>query len=193
MRYARVGVASWAIASVLVVVVVGVAWVRSQGAAAPDRGAAAAAARAADRAPAGAADRAPADAAAPVDPSPEAPAAPSQEAGAAAYQAECAGCHRAGEARGRSIPALRGHAVALFTSDGGREYLIDLMLDGVVRFEEDGRTVYDETHPAYEQLSNEAVAGILNYMLVSWGNDELLPPEPRLYAAAEVAARRGGA
>jgi len=64
------------------------------------------------------------------------------------------------------------------------------MLDGRVRFIEDGRTVYEETHPAYEQLSNEVVAAILNYMLVSWGNEELLPTGARLYTAAEVAARR---
>lgn len=33
------------------------------------------------------------------------------------------GCHREGEARGRSIPALRGLAVELVTSEGGRDTL----------------------------------------------------------------------
>ena len=177
MRYTRVGFASYAIAGVLLVTVLSVAWARSRASAAPGIEAAGATAPAAG-------------VAAPRSPEPDGLAPPPQEADAAAYEAECSGCHRSGEARGRAVPALRVHAVSLFTSEGGREYLIDLMLDGSVRFVEDGRTQYDDTHPAYEELSNETVASILNHMLVSWGNRELLPQDARLYTAAEVAARR---
>jgi cytochrome c5 len=171
MRYTRVGVASYAIASALVVTVLGVAWARSQG-------------RAGTRAITESSAEVPAAEA------PGGPAPPPQESGAAAYEAECGGCHRDGEARGRSIPALRGHAVTLFTSEGGREYLIDLMIDGRVRFVESARTVYEETHPSYEELADATIAAILNHMLVSWGNENLLPTELRLYTAAEVAAQR---
>jgi hypothetical protein len=62
------------------------------------------------------------------------------------------GCLREGEARGRSIPALRGLAVDLLTSEGGRDYLIDFMLTGRVRMIEDGRVTYEETHPSYGEL-----------------------------------------
>ena len=178
MRYTRVGVASYAIASVLVVTVLGVAWARSRAPSPPTPPTASTEAPA--TAPSGAAAPAPGAAPAP------------QDSGAAAWEAECGACHRDGEARGRSIPALRGLAVTLFTSRGGREYLIDLMLDGRVRSVENGRTEYVESHPSYEELSDASIAAILNHMLESWGNQELLPAEPPLYTAAAVAARRAG-
>ena len=180
MRYTRVGVASYAIASVLVVTVLGVAWARSRAPAPP------APAQAGTQAGTEAAAEAPSETAAP-EPGPAA-----QESAAAAYEAECGSCHRDGEARGRSIPALRGLAVTLFTSRGGRAYLIDLMLDGGVRSIDNGQTVYAETHPSFEELSDARIAAILNHMLESWGNQELLPSEPALYTATAVAARREG-
>jgi hypothetical protein len=164
VRYTRIGRASYAIASVLVVTVVGVAWARSRPLPQPD-------------------------VPTPVGPA-DAPVVESQASGADAYRSECAGCHGEGQARGRSIPALRGLAVELFTSEGGRDYLIDFMLDGRVRSMEDGRIVYLDGHPSYPELPDATIAAILDHMLVSWGNDELLPAEARLYTAEEVAARR---
>jgi mono/diheme cytochrome c family protein len=166
VRYTKIGTASYAIAAGLVVAVVTVAWARSRPAAEP------AAATPAERAPA-----VPGTLAA-------------QESDAAAYRADCASCHREGEARGRSIPPLRGYVVELFTSEGGRDYLVDFMLTGRVRIIEEGRVMYDETHPSYGQLSDERIAGILNYMLTSWGNDALLPDDRRLYTGADIAAGR---
>lgn len=164
MRYTRIGFASYAIASVLLILVVGVAWARSR--------------------PVAETAAVPSE-----EPAPDAPPAP-QEAGEAAWQAECAGCHGAGVARGRSIPALRAHAVELFAAEGGRDYLVDFMLTGAVRYVEEGRIVLDETHPAYAELTDQRIAAILSYMLTSWGNEELLPDGARLYSAAEIAARR---
>ena len=174
MRYTRIGTASYAIAAVLVVAVVAVAWARSRPASEP-------------------VGAPPAEATPPTLATQQTPEAPvgvaAQEAGAAAYGAECAGCHREGEARGRSIPALRGLAADLFTSEGGRDYLIDFMLTGRVRTLEDGRATYDETHPSYAGLSDGSIAGILNHMLTSWGNEALLP-DRRPYTESEIAARR---
>jgi mono/diheme cytochrome c family protein len=164
VRNTRIGLASYAIASVLVVAVVGVAWTRSR--ALPEPEATPAAERAAE------------------------PIADAQESGATDYQSECSGCHGEGQARGRSIPALRGFAVELFTSEGGRAYLIDFMLDGRVRSVEDGEVAYVESHASYGELPDARIAAILDHMLVSWGNDALLPAERRPYTAAEVAARR---
>lgn len=164
MRYTRIGLASYAIASVLVVAVVGVAWARSRPLSEPE--AIPAVERVAE------------------------PTVVTQESGAAAYQSECSGCHGEGQARGRSIPTLRGFAVELFTSEGGREYLIDFMLDGRVRSMEDGEVAYIDGHPSYGELPDARIAAILDHMLVSWGNDALLPAERRSYTAAEVAARR---
>lgn len=168
MRYTGIGAASYAIAAVLVVAAVTVAWIRSR--------------------------HAPEDATPATPTLPEATGSPvgvpSQESGDAAYRARCAGCHREGEARGRRIPALRGIAVDLFVSEGGRDYLIELMLTSRVRMTEDGRVTHDEAHPSYAELSDASIAGILNHVLTSWGNAALLPDDRRPYTAAEVAAHR---
>lgn len=64
------------------------------------------------------------------------------------------------------------------------------MLIGMVRVIVDGWVKYEETHPRYGGLSDERVAGILNHMLTSWGNEALLPDDRRLYTEAEIAVRR---
>jgi cytochrome c5 len=164
MRYTRIGFAAYAIAAVLVIVVVGVAWARSRSLPEPTSTAA--------------------------DEVASRPGAAPQESGAAAYQAECGGCHGAGEARGRGIPALRVHAVELLSSEAGRDYLIDFMLTGRVRSMQDGRASYDESHPSYAELTDGRIAAILNHMLASWGNEALLPAGARLYAPGDIASRR---
>jgi mono/diheme cytochrome c family protein len=163
VRYTRIGHASYAIGAVLVVTAVGVAWARSR------------------TAPEGPPSAVGAAATGPTS---------AQDVGATVYDAECSGCHGTGEARGGGIPALRGGAVSLFSSEGGREYLIELLLDGRVRKAETGGIAYVESHPGYPRLSDAEVAAVLNHMLVSWGNDALLPRETTRYTATEVAARR---
>ena len=162
MRYTRIGLASYAIGAVLVVTAVGVAWARRR------------------PAPEGPPSAVGAAASGPTS---------AQDVGATVYDAECSGCHGPGEAR-RGIPALRGGAVSLFTAEGGREYLIELLLDGRVRRAETGGIAYVQSHPGYPRLSDAEVAAVLNHMLVSWGNDAFLPRETIRYTAAEVAARR---
>lgn len=155
MRYTRVGLASYSIAAMLVVTVVGVAWARSRSSAPLDSGGDMTGALGAD-----------------------------------VYARECRGCHGTGEARGRSMPALRGRVVDLFASSGGRDYLIDLLLDGRVRRVESGEPTLVDSHPGYAHLSDVEVAAVLNHMLSSWGNDALLPERATLYVDDEVAARR---
>jgi mono/diheme cytochrome c family protein len=170
MRHTRVRAASYAIAGILALTAAAVGWARSRD----------------TYATAAAGEAAPAEAAAmPVAAMPVA-----SDSGAAVYARECRSCHGEGEARGRRIPPLRGLAVELLVAEGGREYLIDLMFDGRVRFEEDGKLVYQKTHPAYPHLNDAQVAAVLNHMLAAWGNQALLPRGTRPYTAAEVAGRR---
>jgi mono/diheme cytochrome c family protein len=112
-----------------------------------------------------------------------------RELGSRLYAAECASCHPAGRGGG-GLPPLRGHAVDLFTSEGGREYLLDLMLDGVVRTEVGGAVELIASHPPFDGLRDAEIAALLNHMLTSWGNDALLPPGIELYAPADAEARR---
>lgn len=103
---------------------------------------------------------------------------------------QCASCHGAGESRGRSIPSLHGFAVELLESAGGRRYLVDLLLDGRVRRVVGGEVSFVPSHPDYARLSDEELAAVLNHMLTSWGNAELLPERERPYTADEIASRR---
>ncbi|HUF17070.1 MAG TPA: cytochrome c [Thermoanaerobaculia bacterium] len=113
-----------------------------------------------------------------------------QDLGARVYAAECASCHPAGRG-GAGLPPLRVHAVDLFLSEGGREYLIDLLLDGVVRSEVDGAIELMESHPPFDGQTDAQLAAVLNHMLTSWGNDGHLPPDRALYLPEDVKTRRG--
>jgi mono/diheme cytochrome c family protein len=113
-----------------------------------------------------------------------------QDLGARVYAAECSSCHPAGRG-GAGLAPLRVHAVDLFLSEGGHEYLIDLLLDGVVRTQVDGTIELVESHPPYDGLTDARLAAVLNHMLTSWGNDRHLPPDRALYVPEDVEARRG--
>lgn len=96
------------------------------------------------------------------------------------WDARCASCH-----------VELGYIPALFVADGGRDYLLDLMLFGA-RGE---AVIYGELQsfrhrPFAEQFSDEEMAGLLNLMLLAWGNEEALPDGAELYTADEVAAAR---
>jgi mono/diheme cytochrome c family protein len=113
-----------------------------------------------------------------------------QAEGERVYAARCAGCHGAGE-RTRRVPALRGHVPKLFLADGGRDYLIDLLLFGFEGRLEVGSDAYDSRHPVYkDRLSDEEVAAVLNQMLVSWNNGQDLPKGVEFYRPEEVTQHR---
>jgi hypothetical protein len=172
MRYTRIGTAAWLIALFLVVTALLVAFVRSGTADRPEQLTA-------------------------VEPlqqnggEQEKPAVSFawREIGARAWAAECGSCHPAGEGR-RRIPSLRGYAVELFHSEGGREYLIDVLLEGVVRTEVKGAVELVASHPTSAELSDERLAAVLNHMLTAWGNEALLSSEDSLYEAREITSRR---
>lgn len=95
------------------------------------------------------------------------------------WEARCAGCH-----------VTLDYVPEVFAAEGGREYLIDLMLFGA-RGE---AYLYGEwqslRHRPYGEFDDEQIAGLLNLMLLAWGNDEALPEGTQLYEAQEVAAAR---
>jgi hypothetical protein len=99
--------------------------------------------------------------------------------GGALYAGSCRGCH------------LRlTHVPALVAADGGRAYLIDLLLFGFAGEAEIDGSLERFDHPPFAELSDEDVAGVLNHLLVSWGNEEDLPDDVALYRPAEVAGAR---
>lgn len=118
----------------------------------------------------------------------EAPAAVSASApqerpwfdlGMEVWDARCYSCH-----------ADLTYIPDLFREDGGRAYLLDLMLFGIR-----GEVVIEGAptnlrHRAYGSLSDDELSAVLNLMLVAWGNDEALGAEPAFYTPEEVAAAR---
>lgn len=113
------------------------------------------------------------------------------EAGYAVYEAACMACH-GGEGQGRrgQFPPLVGHVPDMLGRDGGRAYLVDVVLNGVA-----GPTVIDGVHydgfmPPSRHLSDEDIAALLNYLAHAWGNEDTLPADHAPFVAAEVAERR---
>lgn len=109
-----------------------------------------------------------------------------------AYNAQCAACHqRDGSGVRGAFPPLADHVPALAAPEGGREYLIDLVLYGLAGAIEVKGVNYRGMMPGMARLSNDDVAATLNHALLSWGNEEFLPEGFELITTEEVEQRRG--
>jgi len=110
--------------------------------------------------------------------------------GASVYQ-RCVSCHTsAGSGIGGVFPPLAGHAAKLVNAD--RTYPIQVLLFGLGgEIEVEGKK-YNGTMPALgDQLKDDEIAAVLNYVLSSWGNDKMLPKGHKEYTSAEVKGLRG--
>lgn len=108
-------------------------------------------------------------------------AATGAEPSPAAYQANCAACHQPnGQGLTGAFPPLAGNPHVT----GDADYVIDTVLNGrqgelVVN----GQT-YNAVMPPMQHLSDAEIAGAINFVRSSWGNDA--PP----VTVEQVAARR---
>lgn len=109
--------------------------------------------------------------------------------GATAYT-PCAACHMAnGLGIPGAFPPLAGHAPELYAAD--RTYPVLVLLYGVMgQLQIDG-TPYNGLMPSHGHLGDAEIAAILNYVMTSFGNEELLPGDFTPFEAADVAAERG--
>ena len=97
------------------------------------------------------------------------------------WDARCAGCH-----------VELGYLSDVTAAEGGRSYLIDLMLygiDGDVVIE--GETVALRHRPFADTFDDEEHAALLNFMVTAWGNEDALPDGFDLYEPEEIAEQRG--
>lgn len=109
------------------------------------------------------------------------------ETGEAAYRNNCALCHQT-NAQGLAgqFPRLAGRIAAIAATHAGREYLIEVLLNGMA-----GRITVDDTliqgvMPSFRTLSDEQIAAVLSYLTG-------LPPganKPVRFRAKEPAALR---
>jgi cytochrome c oxidase subunit 2 len=108
------------------------------------------------------------------------------ERGAAIYAANCSSCHgSAGLGITGAFPPLAGQAAEIAALDGGRAYLIDSLLYGLMGQISVRGVTYNGVMPAWSQLSDGDIAAVLDHIVGLDG------PTATPFAAAEVAAERG--
>ncbi|MGZ8429514.1 MAG: c-type cytochrome [Candidatus Deferrimicrobiaceae bacterium] len=110
--------------------------------------------------------------------------------GAAVYE-RCSICHKpTGSGIGGVFPPLAGHAPQLVKAD--RAYPVQVILFGLEgEIEVEGKK-YNGAMPALgNQLKDDEIAAVLNYVLAGWGNDKIVPKGHKEYTPAEVKGIRG--
>jgi hypothetical protein len=95
------------------------------------------------------------------------------------WDARCYSCH-----------AALTHVPELFLAEGGRTYLLEMMLFGVRGEVAIEGVPVNLRHRPYAFLDDEQLAAALNLMLVAWDNDESMPTEPSFYTTQEIADAR---
>ncbi|GEM81998.1 cytochrome c-552 [Meiothermus hypogaeus NBRC 106114] len=103
--------------------------------------------------------------------------------------AQCQGCHQpTGAGIPGVFPPLAGHVPEILAAKGGREYLIQVLLYGLQGQITVKGAKYQGAMPAYTQLKDEEIAGLLNHISTQWGNK--FPTGQQAFTAAEVKAQR---
>ena len=139
-------------------------------------------------------------------PAPEGQTAPAAQAAADSWDAQlgetvfttnCASCHQAtGQGIPGAFPPLAGHAPELVAADGGRAYLVNVLLYGLQGPITVSDTAYNGVMPAWGHLGDDQLAAVANHVLHAWDNDQALPDDfapiqPDEFAAARGAGRTG--
>ena len=102
----------------------------------------------------------------------------------------CVVCHQVnGQGIITVFPPLADHAAKLFNQD--RNYLPNVVLYGIEGEINVGGLNYNEPMRGYPEMSDEDIAGVLNYILTTWGNESLLSDDFQPYDASEIAGLRG--
>ncbi|GLV47733.1 cytochrome c-552 [Thermus sp. LT1-2-5] len=112
------------------------------------------------------------------------------QADGAKLYAQCAGCHQAnGQGIPGAFPPLAGHVAEILAKQGGREYLIKVLLWGLQGQIEVKGMKYNGAMPAYNGLKDEEIAALLNHIATAWGDDKKVQGF-KPFTPAEVKALR---
>jgi len=104
--------------------------------------------------------------------------------GAMAYVRNCQNCHGSGGKGWDQYPGL-GHSSHLAQASGGRDYLVDVHLYGIVSDR------WRAPMPPLGTMPDAELAAVLNYLLTNFGNEEHLDESFELYQPGDIANRRG--
>jgi len=90
------------------------------------------------------------------------------EASQAAYETNCAACHQAsGQGMAPAFPPLAGNDRVV----NDPERVISIVLNGLNEDIEVDGVRYSGVMPPMQHLSNEDIAGAVNFVMTAWGND----------------------
>jgi mono/diheme cytochrome c family protein len=114
-----------------------------------------------------------------------------QALGEKTFSTNCAGCHQMnGEGVPTVFPPHAGHLPNIIAKEGGRQYLIQVLLNGLQgEIQVKGKT-YNQIMPSWNMLKDDEIAAVLNHELTSWGNAEMLPEDFTPILPEEVTAER---
>lgn len=103
----------------------------------------------------------------------------------------CVACHQPnGQGIPSAFPPQAGHAPEIYNAEGGRTYMIHVVLYGLQgEIKVEGQTYNGIMTPWGALLNDEQIAAVLNHVLTSWGNDALLEDFTPI-TPEEVAAER---
>lgn len=106
------------------------------------------------------------------------------------YAKLCASCHAPdGQSLAALAPPLAGHAVRLLEA-GDRGHLIRIVLNGMSGpIQVEGRS-YNSIMTPLRYLEDQQIADVLNHVLTSWGNQDLLPAGHQPITPEEVRKER---
>lgn len=109
--------------------------------------------------------------------------------GAVVFQQNCAACHQAeGGGIPGAFPRLAGHFPQLLSADGGRAYVLHVLLFGLQgSITVEGQT-YNGVMPSWSHLTDAQIAAVLDHVATSWGDTYPSGVEP--FTPADVAATR---
>jgi mono/diheme cytochrome c family protein len=117
--------------------------------------------------------------------------AASADAGSHIYAANCAGCHQAsGTGISGAFPPLAGHFPDLLKPADGRTYVGKVLLFGMEGEISVNGANYAGAMPSWQTLSDDDVAGVLNYVSSAWDNGKSLPAGFKPFTADEIKALR---
>jgi mono/diheme cytochrome c family protein len=113
------------------------------------------------------------------------------DAGAAVYAANCAACHQvSGTGITGAFPPLAGHFPDLLKPADGRSYVGKVLLFGLEGKISVNGGSYEGAMPAWQALSDNDIAAVLNYVSNAWDNGKSLPPGFKPFTSDQIKALR---
>jgi mono/diheme cytochrome c family protein len=109
------------------------------------------------------------------------------DAGSRIYTANCAACHQTGgTGAAGAFPPLAGHFPDLLKPVDGRTYVGKLLLFGLEGKISVNGGDYAGAMPAWQALSDDDIAAVLNYVSSAWDNGKSLPAGFKPFTADEI-------